>query len=137
MKPLFVDTGPLVAIAYPHDQFAAVARRGWHKLIAEPRQLVSTELVLVEVATLVGRWQGQRQAGAWVQQQLDSGLIRWTAATPQEYRRAADLIARYADRKIGLADAVSFVLMRRLRIAEAFTFDGHFTEIGFQQWPVA
>ena len=40
-----------------------------------------------------------------------------------------------ARRKLSLVDCVSFDIMRRLGIREAFTFDKHFKEQGFQCLP--
>ena len=45
--------------------------------------------------------------------------------------QAEQILARYADQDFSLADAVSFAVMRRRTIAEAFAFDRHFLIAGF------
>ena len=39
--------------------------------------------------------------------------------------------------KLTFTDALSFALMRRLRIEQVFTFDHHFIVAGFHRWPSA
>lgn len=136
MKGLFVDVGPLVAVVNPGDQHEAEARRGWERLAAANLPLVSTEHVLDEVATAICRWQNPRRAAQWVRQQLDSGLIRWVSCGPEDWRTATDWLTQYSDQQISFTDALSFTLMRRLKITEAFTFDRHFLIAGFQKWSV-
>ena len=135
MKGLFVDSGPFVAIANPGDQYAAEARRGWQRLAAERVPLISTEHVLDEVATAICRFQDPHRAALWVRQQFDSGLIRWLSCGPTDWRTATDWMEQYSDQQISFTDALSFTLMRRMRLAEAFTFDRHFAIAGFVKWP--
>lgn len=136
MKGLFVDAGPLVAVVNPGDQHAAEARQGWERLASSNIPLVSTEHVLDEVATAISRWQNPRRAAQWVRQQLDSGLIRWTSCGPEDWRTATQWLEQYSDQQISFTDALSFTLMRRLKITEAFSFDRHFVIAGFQKWSV-
>jgi predicted nucleic acid-binding protein len=134
MKALFVDAGPLVAIVNPGDQHEAVARLGWLNLAAARHPLISTEHVLDEVATAICRAQSPRRAADWVTQQLNNRLIRWVSCGPEDWRAATEWLTRYSDQQINFTDALSFTLMRRLKITEAFTFDRHFILAGFRKW---
>jgi predicted nucleic acid-binding protein len=135
MKTVFVDAGPLVAIVNPGDQHADKARQGWLRLAETRIALVSTEHVLDEVATAICRWQNPRRAVEWVRMQLDSGLIRWISSGPDDWRAATEWLTQFSDQQINFTDALSFTLMRRLRITAAFTFDRHFPIAGFEKWP--
>ena len=134
MKSLFIDSGPLVAIINPGDQHEEEARQGWQRLADSRLQLISTEHVLDEVTTAICRWQSPRRAAEWVRQQLDGGLIRWISCGSEDWRTATDWLTHYSDQQINFTDALSFTLMHRLRIAEAFTFDRHFPIAGFAKW---
>jgi predicted nucleic acid-binding protein len=134
MKMIFVDAGPLVAIVNPGDQHAEEARLGWLRLAETKLALVSTEHILDEVATAICRWQSPRRAADWVRLQLDSGLIRWISCGPEDWRTATEWLTQYSDQQINFTDALSFTLMRRLRLTEAFTFDRHFQIAGFEKW---
>jgi predicted nucleic acid-binding protein len=48
-----------------------------------------------------------------------------------------DLFAKFADQRVSFTDCVSFILMRRHRLARAFTFDRHFGDAGFGVMPRA
>jgi predicted nucleic acid-binding protein len=43
----------------------------------------------------------------------------------------ANWLARFADQKFSLTDAVSFEVMRRRSLRHAFAFDAHFQVAGF------
>jgi predicted nucleic acid-binding protein len=53
---------------------------------------------------------------------------------PDDELAALDVMLRYSDQRIGFADCVSFVLMRRNHIRRAFSFDRHFELAGFNLW---
>jgi predicted nucleic acid-binding protein len=48
---------------------------------------------------------------------------------------ALDLMARFADKRLSLADCASFALMRKLGIEVAFSFDRDFRDCGFAMLP--
>ncbi len=45
---------------------------------------------------------------------------------------ARAIIYRYTDKDFTFADAVSFAVVKRLRVGKAFTFDGHFGQYGVE-----
>ena len=59
--------------------------------------------------------------------------VLWVNERQHELGMAARVAANR--RKLSLVDCVSFCLMRENGIAEAFAFDGHFTEEGFALSP--
>jgi predicted nucleic acid-binding protein len=54
-------------------------------------------------------------------------IVRVTEADEE---RALALIGRYRDKDFTITDATSFVVMERLSIATAFTFDDDFRQYG-------
>jgi predicted nucleic acid-binding protein len=136
VKPLFIDSGPLVAMVNPGDQFLEKAERTWQQIIPTSRPLISSDHVLDEVATAICRMQSPARAARWVRLQLTGGLIRWVQAEPNDLAEAADWLEKLSDQKVNFTDALSFTLMKREKIAEAFTFDRHFSFAGFQVFEV-
>ena len=53
-------------------------------------------------------------------------------STRDDELEAIRLLRKYADQGVSFTDCVSFVLMKRCRIATAFTFDHHFERAGFR-----
>lgn len=52
--------------------------------------------------------------------------------TNAQYQAARAILRRYSDKDFTLTDATSFVVMEALGIREAFTFDDHFRQYGFE-----
>ena len=50
-------------------------------------------------------------------------------------RAALALFRKLSDQEVSFTDCVSFALMRRHKLARAFTFDRHFAAAGFTVWP--
>jgi predicted nucleic acid-binding protein len=50
--------------------------------------------------------------------------------------RAWVIFKRYADKDFGFLDCTSFAVMETLGITEAFSFDRHFRQFGFQTLPL-
>ena len=48
---------------------------------------------------------------------------------------ARELFLRYDDQSVDMTDALSFSIMERLRIREAFSFDDDFAVHGFTRTP--
>ena len=124
MKPLFIDSGPLVAMVNPGDQFLENAERTWQQIIPTSRPLISSDHVLDEVATAICRTQTPARAARWVQ------------AEPNDFAEATNWLEKLSDQRVNFTDALSFTLMRREKITEAFTFDRHFSFAGFQVFEV-
>jgi len=129
MNAVFVDTSGLLALLNPKDDNHHGAARAFARLRVRQAPLVSTSFVLVETYALLGRRFGLdavqrfREAFAplvdvvWVDEALhDAGL---------------DLLLSLRTRRLSLVDAVSFVVMRRQKIDDAFAFDPHFEQAGF------
>lgn len=62
---------------------------------------------------------------------IDRSDIRVVRVTPQDERVAREILTRYTDKDWSFADATSFVVMERLGIRYAFTFDSDFAQYGF------
>ena len=137
MKPLFIDSGPFVAMVNPGGEFQRAAEDIWQQLAGTSRPLISSDHVLDEVATAICRTQNPARAARWVRSQLKGGLIRWIQPGLDDLTEAAKWLDKLSDQKVNFTDALSFVLMQRERITEAFTFDRHFSLAGFQAWRIA
>ena len=132
---IFVDTGAFLARYASRDQHHAVAVHGWQELGAQRRRCLTSNFVLDEVLTLLGRrisysFAAERAAVFW-------GSTALTIVRPEERDELAaiELFSKFADQRVSFTDCTSFALMRRHRIRRAFTFDRHFEAAGFETWP--
>jgi len=118
------------------DQAHRAAVRIWATVRARRRPFITTNLVVTEAYKLLNRRIGRLIALRF----LDSVLFRrhrslvWVDA--ELMQAAADhWLRQFADKNFDLTDAVSFEVMRREGITEAFAFDRDFERAGFR--PVA
>jgi predicted nucleic acid-binding protein len=117
MKPVLVDTGPLVAIMSPADQHHKTCLEALRDL---PGPLFSCWPVITEAA-----WLLRRRPGA-VRQLLDSISAGFLELLPVESAEAAEigkLIEKYRNIRPQLADAALVYLAERDGFDVIFTLD--------------
>ena len=56
--------------------------------------------------------------------------LHWEPVSQSDETAAVTLLRQQRDKEYSLCDAISFVVMRRLGISRAATFDGHFRQFG-------
>jgi hypothetical protein len=116
---LLIDTAPLVALADAgeprRDEILAAIRD-------EPGSLVIPAPTTAEIDYLLGQRLGDPARRAFL---ADLAAGRFTVATLErdDYATAADLDARYADLRLGLADCALVVLAYRHETTRLLTFD--------------
>jgi len=135
--PIFLDTaGWFAAINHkdPGHQRAADSYTQW--LAHERRRLVTTNLIVAEMHVLLARRLGVAAGVAFLDGVYADPLHEVVFADRDLEREAVDRWLRpFADQTFSLTDAVSFEVMRRRRLRQAFTFDQHFRVAGFETVP--
>lgn len=125
-RAVFVDTSAFYAFLDERDEWNTQALGELKSVTEERRPLVTSNLVVAETYTLARTALGHAVATRWLDS-LDLNLIFQTEADDELVR---SLLARYEDKAFSYTDAASFVLMERLGIPTAFTFDRHFRQYG-------
>ena len=128
---IFVDTSAFYALLDRSDRWHRDARQNFERLAQEGRPLFTSNLVAAETYELMRRTIRYTVAIAW----LKSLRINLVFQTEADHERVRDLLARYQDKDFSYTDASSFVLMERLAVLTAFTFDAHFRQYGVQVLP--
>ena len=122
-----VDASAYFALLDNDDDYHAQARIIRDRLIAERWRLFTTSFVLAETHALLLNRLSQDIATTFLQD-LEQSTTTLVWATPADVQHAKAIISQYDDKDFSLTDAISFVVMERLRIQYAFTFDRHFTQ---------
>ena len=135
MTPLFLDTSYLIAVESTDDQYHKSASGHWRSLLKSPRRLVTSSYVLVEVVTLLNNRRSHSKAVELGNNLLSSRLFNVVHVNEELFYEAWRYFQKYKDKRYSLADCVSFVLMNKLGIEEALTFDKHFAQAGFRNLP--
>lgn len=123
---LLVDTAPLVALADAGEPRRAAIIAA---LQDEPGSLVIPAPTTAEIDYLLGQRLGDPARRAFL---TDLAAGRFTVASLErdDYATIADLDARYADLRLGLADCALVVLAHRYETTRLLTFDDrHFRAV--------
>jgi predicted nucleic acid-binding protein len=133
MRRVFVDTGGFVALLVAEDQMHARAAELFAAASRERWLLVTTNVVIIETySVLLARARdGRRAAISFLDAvRASSAALTVEPIRPDDEPIAETLVRAHADKTYSLCDALSFVVMERLGIAEAIAFDRHFREYG-------
>jgi len=129
MTDVFLDTVGLIAVWDEADQWHAAAEDTYRQLLSQGRRLVTTGLVLLECGNAAARRPYRRKVNELRRGLEEEGLL--VEPTPEEVDQAWATYDRGEAGQAGIIDHVSFVVMRRLGLTEAFTNDRHFQAAGF------
>jgi predicted nucleic acid-binding protein len=117
---IFVDTGAFLALYMKRDQYHRKASAIFPSL---PRPFSTSNHVVDELATLLGRIAGYRYAADRIENLYASASVEVLPATREDEMEAIRWMRKYADKEISFTDSVSFAMMHRFEIRTAFTFD--------------
>lgn len=132
MLPAAIDTGALLAIANPRDQFHAVAVELARRFVSDGGRWVGSVLVLAELHGHLLRWRGPAVARQVLEAVRRDPAYDWRAVDPDLIDAAiSEWLDRFGDQRFSLTDAVTFALMRREHLTTAFAFDRDFRTAGF------
>jgi predicted nucleic acid-binding protein len=135
-KSVFVDTSGWFAAANSRENNHAEAAAAYDDFAQRRVRLVTTNLVVAEMHILTARQHGAEAGCALLDAIYADPLYTVIASDRELESSAADRWLRpYRDHRFSLADAVSFEIMRRERIGEAFTLDHHFEVAGYKLLP--
>jgi hypothetical protein len=133
---VLVDTSALLALSRKRDQYHARAAAIAHGHVTSGGRFLGTTLVLGELHSHLLQLRGPAEARVTLSALLDDPIHEWTEVTEGLVGDAvARWLARFADQRFSLVDAVSFEVMRREKLTHAFAFDRHFEVAGFALLP--
>jgi len=132
MKRVFADSGYWVALLNPQDELHSTAIQISREL--SPLRIFTTEMVLVEVANLLGKEGGFFRV---LVHQTINGLRQDTnvAIEPQSsglFRDSLNFYVAHRDKNWSLTDCASFLFMKQAGLTEALAHDHHFMQAGFK-----
>ncbi len=115
-----VDTGPLVALLNARDRYHAWATE---QLAQIPPPLLTCEAVISEACYLLGQLSGGRRA---VMALLARGVLEIRFALQADVAVVAQLMERYADLPMSLADACLVRMVEQSPRSPLLTLDSDF-----------
>lgn len=127
----FLDSSGLYALLDRTDAHHAEAVRLFRQLSSASTHLYLTNFIRAEAHALILNRLGHAVADRFLAElrgMPPDHLIRITEADEEA---ALTLVSRYQDKDFSLTDATSFVVMERLGIRHAFTFDSDYRQFGW------
>ncbi|HEY7649327.1 MAG TPA: PIN domain-containing protein [Methylomirabilota bacterium] len=130
---LLADTSALLALYVRNDANHA---RALEFVQRNPNvRYVLTELILAEVATRLRALAGAERGASVARSLLESHRYEVLFADSRLLRSAIEKMASLRDKRLSLTDCVSFEVMDRLGLRDAFSFDRDFRDCGYAMVP--
>lgn len=131
MKSVFVDSGGFFALLAPEDRLHARAQALFQRANQDSWLLVTTNAVIFETyALLLARSRAGRDNAIRFLDMIANDAYQVVRVRKTDEEQAMALVRAHQDKAYSLCDALSFVVMERLRITEAIAFDRHFQTYG-------
>lgn len=129
-QSVLVDSSGFFALMNSADTHHPEAQRIMDRAVSEHWWLVTTNFVIAETHALTLIRYSQQAATRFLQE-METTSITIVRAQAQDEAAGRNIIYRYQDKRFSLTDAISFAVMERLGIKQAFTFDRNFSQYGF------
>ncbi len=131
MSRVFLDTSGLIAVINTDDHWHARAEIVWHQLVASANLLLTSSLVLIELADGLSRVHHRGLAIRLVESLQASQRVEIVRVDERLEQLGWQLFRDRADKEWGMTDCVSLAIMGDRQIYDAFTADHHFEQAGF------
>jgi predicted nucleic acid-binding protein len=133
VNAVFIDTGYLVALESAADQHHARAVSHWLASAKSLPLLVTTSFIFDEVVTFLNSRGQHAKAVELGTRLMTSPSLRFIHVDDELFRAGWEYFRTRPDKRYSLTDCVSFVVMERLGLRVALTFDAHFEQAGFRR----
>jgi len=131
-EAVFVDSGAWIALALSRDPLHSQAREQWDLLHGAAAKLHTSVPVVIETFTFLDRNANRDVALAWKDSIYKPGTAKILPCELSDLQRSWEYFRRADLHKLSAVDATSLAIMKRERIRLAFTFDHHFSVVGFR-----
>jgi len=128
---VFLDASGLIALVNTDDQWHRKAEMVWAELSGSGAGLITTSLVLIELADGLSRVHHRGLAVQLADALERSSRVEIVPVDERLEKLGWQLFRVREDKDWGMTDCVSMSLMADRRIQDVFTADHHFEQAGF------
>jgi len=129
---IFLDTSGLIALSDRKDRNHKTARAYLEDKVHKGARFVLGRNVLMEYIDDVTKRIGKPKALEELHNILNSKLLVIEPVSKVDWDLAVKYFRKYDDQQIDITDCLNFVLMERLGLDTAMTFDSNFKIHGFK-----
>jgi len=127
-KKIFADTSFIIALINEKDQYHKLAEALSYKF--GNAYLITTSAVLLEIGNALSK-SYKIQAIEVIKSFQTTKNAEVVRVNNELFQKGFELYQKYQDKKWGLVDCISFVVMWEKGITEVLTFDEDFKQAGF------
>jgi len=127
-----VDSGAWIALALTRDPLHTQAREQWELLNGAGAKLHTSVPVVIETFTFLDRNATRDVALAWKDSINRLQTLKILPCELRDLEQSWAYFRRPDLHKLSSVDATSFAIMKRAKIRLAYTFDYHFSVVGFR-----
>lgn len=131
-QAVFVDTSAWLALINESDADHAKAKTIRDKLLHSKKRFFVTEYIIVEIANSLCKARWRTHAVKLINSIRETEFIEVVEIDKEAYEEAWQMYSGRTDKEWSLTDCVSFAVMKRYGIRDAFTNDHHFEQAGFE-----
>jgi predicted nucleic acid-binding protein len=131
MKKVFVDTAAWIALLNVDDLWHQQAKQIRLELLKSNYIFITTEFILLEVGDALCSQKIRSNTANFLHNIYQLNSIIVISFSQDLLQLGLNLYEQRLDKDWGLTDCISFIVMQRENIQEAFTSDKHFEQAGF------
>ncbi len=132
MKLQYIDTSALIAMSNKKDKNHSRAVAYFKKAVKGGGRFLLGKHILIEYIDGVTKRIDKKKAIEDLNNIIESKLLLIEWENKKDWTRAIEYFKKYRDREVDLTDCISFSIMERIGISDAFTFDSDFQMHGFE-----
>lgn len=129
---IFIDTGAFIARYLTQDAHHSNALKIWEQIEKSNLRCFTSNFVLDETFTLLGRWASYPFSVEKARIIFSSTRLTILRPNEEDEIQALHYFEKYSDQKISYTDCISFVLLKNQKINQVFSFDNHFAIVGYK-----
>lgn len=129
MNRVFLDTSFVIALVNDRDDYYEKAQELSPVYMRD--YLVTTDAVLLEIGNSLAK-DFRKEAIEIIRILRNSIKTEVIEIDADLFGKGINLYEKFQDKKWGLVDCISFVVMQERGISDALTSDKHFTQAGFR-----
>ena len=128
MNAVLADASFWVGLRNRREQFHERSRNIATQLLGNKTPLVVTPLIFAEAHAFFVRVPAIREQ--IIRDFWENAAVHMEDVSHADQRDAVELLRTYGDKEYSFCDACSFVVMERMGLRSAATFDDHFRQMG-------
>lgn len=133
MNKFLIDTSAFLALRDKNDEHHQKAIRIAEYLIEHTNQTsLTTDYILDETYTILKKRAGHKLAVQFGEEIQQGTRFEIFYLTKELLDQAWLIFKKYKDKNFSFTDCTSFAIMQNYKITQAFAFDKHFEQAGFE-----